>query len=366
MTLRVAMDTAKVYEAVRAGHSAAILQQLAEHGITFDSRLGRIGLLNRPADQIRIRDLADGTFACDAQPELVTTPNASIPAWLTNYFDPKLIEILQSPLEATTIVGSEVGKGDWTTTYATFVTVERVGQTSAYGDFNTNGMARANVNFPNRQAFMYQIFTQWGELEMARAANARVDWANQVNQASVDSLNQYQNLTYFFGVAGLINFGLLNDPALYAPLAATAKWNATGTTGDVIYEDLRRMFVQAQNQANGLITQKDPMTLAMSPTLSVALNKTNTFNFNVWDQLKKNFPNIRLETAVQYSTSSGEVVQLIIDSVRGQRTAETAFTSKLRAHAVVVGSSSWSQKKSQSTLGTIIYLPYAIAQLTGA
>jgi hypothetical protein len=57
---------------------------------------------------------------------------------------------------------------------------------------------------------------------------------------------------------------------------------------------------------------------------------------------------------------------LICKSVNGQPTAVTAFTEKMRAHAVVVGSSSWSQKKSQGTFGTVIFNTYAISSLLGA
>lgn len=363
---RFAMDASAVRAAVASGHEAEIFRQLNKYGITFDERLGRVGFLKRPAADIELRVGADGLLACDAQPELVTVSSAGIPAWLTNYFDPKLIEILQAPMEAADIVGAEVQKGDWTTTYATFITVERTAQVSSYGDFNTNGTSGANLNFPNRQSYLYQVFTNWGELQMARAANAKVDWANQVSQASIDGLNQFQNLTYFVGVAGLQNYGLLNDPYLYAPIAPTSSWNAAATTAETIYEDIRRMFVQLQNQSNGLIKQKDAMTLAMSPTLEVALLKTNQFKVNVSDLLAKNFPNLTVKTAVQYQTASGQLVQMIVDSVRGQRTAECAYTAKLRAHAVVTGASNWSQKKSQSTLGTVIYNTYGISQLLGA
>lgn len=363
---RIAFDSAKVRAAVTAGHTAEILAQLARYGISFDHRLGKVGFLHDDAANVEVRQAADGSFACDAQPELVTLSNAGIPAWLTNFFDPKIINVLVSPMRATEIVGAEEKKGDWTTTYATFITAEMTGETSAYGDFNTNGQSNVNLNFPERQSFLYQVFSNWGELQIARAGNARVDWANKVTEASILTLNKYQNLTYFFGVAGLLNYGLMNDPALYAPIAATSSWNAAATAPETVYEDVRRMYVAMQNQSNGVIDQDIPMTLAMSPTLSVALNKTNQYNVNVLDQLKKNFPNLTLKTAVEYTTATGQLVQLIATSVEGQQTATTAYTEKMRAHAVVVGHSSWSQKKSQGTFGTVIFQPYAIAQLIGA
>jgi hypothetical protein len=365
----IAMDVAKVREAAKAGHTAEIFREWADAGITFDSRLGTIGLLHKPAAQIRAKfdELNPSVMvACDAQPELVTATNGGIPAWITNYFDPRIIQMVVSLMQATIIVGSEEKKGDWTTTHGQFISVELTGETSAYGDFNNNGSSNANLNFPIRQAFLYQTFTNWGELQMARAGNARVDWANKVNEASILVLNKFQNASYFFGIAGIPNYGLLNDPSLPPSIAATVPWNASATDATAVYEDIRRLYVQLQWQSNGVINAKSAMTLAMSPVLSMALTKTNQFNVNVQDMLTKNFPNLKVETAVEYETASGQLVQLICNDVQGQPTAITAYTEKMRAHAVVVGSSSWSQKKSQGTFGTVIFHPFAIASLIGA
>lgn len=303
-------------------------------------------------------------LAMDAQPGLVTVSNAGVPAYLANYIDPKIIEVLVAPMKAALIVGEEK-KGDWTTITATFPTIEATGETSSYGDYSANGSTGANANFPQRESYHYQTVTQWGEQELARAALAKIDWASRLNMASVLTLNKYQNQTYFFGVDGLQNYGLLNDPALSAPISPLAAWSLAGTDGAAVYEDIRRMFVQLQTQMNGTIDQDEAMVLAMSPTSSVALNKTNTYNVNVTDQLKKNFPNLRVETAPEYNTASGQLVQLIVESVEGQKTATCAFTEKLRAHPVILDLSSFAQKKTQGTWGTVIFRPVAIAQMLG-
>src|SRR5580700_11686522 len=60
------------------------------------------------------------TMAQDAQPQLVTVSNSGIPSFLSTFVDPKLIEILVSPMKAAEIVGNEVKKGDWTTETAMF------------------------------------------------------------------------------------------------------------------------------------------------------------------------------------------------------------------------------------------------------
>jgi hypothetical protein len=108
-----------------------------------------------------------------------------------------------------------------------------------------------------------------------------------------------------------------------------------------------------------------PMTLAMSPASQVYLTLTNSYNVNVQDMLKKNFPKMKIETAPEYQTVSGNLVQLIADEMQGQRTATTAFTEKLRAHPVKIDLSSFKQKQSQGTWGCVLYRQFLISSLLG-
>lgn len=366
--MRVAFDKKAFYAAIKAGHGAEILARAeASKGVIFSDRMG-----NSITSQVRVlpRHNEDGGLAADsvlaldaAQPELVTQANAGIPAYLTNWVDPKLIEVLVSPMKAALIYG-EQKKGDWTTEDIYFSVIESEGEVSAYGDYNANGNADYNANFPQRQCFHYQTMTQWGEREMAKAALARIDAASRKNIASVLVLNKYQNQTYFLGIAGLKIFGGLNDPTLFAPIASTTPWNSQ-VDPVVIYDDVRRLYQQIVAQANGTveISMETPMCLAMSPTNQVNLKKGNQFNESVLSLLKTNFPNIRFETAVEFSTDAGELVQLIIEELEGQETATCSFTEKMRAHAVVQDTSSWKQKKSQGTSGTIIFRSFLIGQM---
>ena len=314
-------------------------------------------------------------LAMDAQPALVTSSNSGIPAFLSTYIDPAIIEILVAPMKAAEIVGEETKKGDWITETAMFLTIESTGEVSSYGDYSENGQAGANYNFPQRQSYHYQVMTQWGEREMEKAGLARIDWANRLNIASVLALNKFQNKSYFFGVAGLQNYGLLNDPNLPASLTPAIK--AAGGTAWVtaqgvpnataleVLTDIQTMFAQQQIRNLGLVELDSAMTLAMSPVSEVAMTITNEFKVNVEDLLKKNFPNLKIKTAPEYATAAGNLVQLIVDSVEGQRTATTAFTEKLRAHPIVVKPSSFVQKKSQGTWGTVIFRPTFIESLIG-
>ena len=320
-------------------------------------------------ESARLRFAMDGAIACDAQPTLITTSSSGIPAFLSTYIDPKLIEVLVSPMKAAEIVGDESKKGDWTSNTAMFTMVESTGQTAAYGDYSESGSARANIQFPQRQAFHYQVTTQWGERELETAGLARVDWANRVSLASILTLNKFQNKTYFYGVSGLQNYGLLNDPALSATLTPITK-AATGTSWSVatpneVNADVQKMFKQLQVQCNGLVDRETPMTLALSPISDVYAANSSIYNQSAADILKKSFPNMKIITAPEYTTGSGELAQLIVDEYEAQRTATCAFTEKLRAHPIVVGMSNFKQKKSQGSWGCIIYRPLFIAQMLG-
>lgn len=321
-------------------------------------------------------------LAMDAQPALTTAPNSGVPAYLTQWIDPAVYEILFSPNMAAIILG-EVKKGDWTSQTAFFPTVEHTGEVSSYGDFNENGHAGANTNWPQRQSYLYQTVKEYGELELERAGLAKISWVSEIDQAAALALNKFSNFSYFFGIAGLQNYGLLNDPNLTGPLSPSLKsyggtaWIVSGAivaTANEIYGDIQSIFLQLVSQASGLIDAKAKMVLALSPSSAVALTATNSFNVNVYDLLKKNFPNIRFETAVQYGQTSasnpqgisaGNLVQLIVESVEGQQTGYCAFNEKMRAHPIVRGLSSFKQKQTAGTWGAIIRQPFAIAQMLG-
>ncbi|WP_334166323.1 DUF2184 domain-containing protein [Achromobacter mucicolens] len=310
---------------------------------------------------------ADYGLAMDAAGPLVTVSNSGIPGYLLNYIDPELTRVLTTPMQGAVILG-ESKKGDWTTLTATFPVVESTGEVSSYGDFNNNGRAGANTNFPQRQSYHYQTMTEWGERELDMAGQAKINWASELNIASALVLNKFQDNSYFFGIAGLQNYGLLNDPNLSAPVAPISVGGVTLWSGkdcQAVYDDIVKIYGQLVTQTRGLVTRRDKLKLCMSPETEVNLTKTNQYNVNVSDMLAKNFPNLTVETAVQYATGSGQLVQLIAESIDGQNVGTAAFTEKMRAHAIVRDTSSFKQKKSQGTWGAIIKVPMAIAAMIG-
>lgn len=325
----------------------------------------------------------DFTIAMDAQPALSTDPNSAIPAILTTAIDPEVIRILFSPLAMAEIL-TERKAGDWLEDTRMFPVVEQTGEVSSYGDFNNNGRAGINMNWPQFQSYLFQTFVRYGERELERAGLAKINYVSELGVAAALILNTFQNLSYAFGINGLQNYGILNNPYLTAMLTPAPKayggtsWfdnGAPAATANEVYNDIVAVWQQVISQGGGAINLKSKATLALSPDSEVALTFTNSFGVNVEDLLKKNYPNMTVKTAVQYGqqttangqgfSTAGNVMQLIIEDVQGQRVAYAAFNEKLRAHKIIPEPSAWMQKETSGTWGTILRMPIGVAGMIG-
>jgi hypothetical protein len=125
------------------------------------------------------------------------------------------------------------------------------------------------------------------------------------------------------------------------------------------------MFFVLQQRNNGLLETTDRLRLIMSPQSSVALTITDAFNVNVMDILAKTYPHLTIETVPEYATAGGQKVQMVLDEYEGQRTWDCSFTEKMRAHPIIQALSSFQQKKSAGTWGTVIYRPNFIQGMIG-
>lgn len=327
------------------------LQQNA--GIVFAT--GHAPSVLTPQDRSRLDREIRGTVG-DAAP-LLTAPNAGILAMFTTYVDPRVIEVVVEPMKAATIFG-ETKKGSWVDDFLQFPIAESTGEVSSYDDFSENGMSNTNVNWEARDTYYYQTIIELGEREVERAGAAKLDWVSRKQISAALALNKFQNKSYFYGIDGLRNWGILNDPSLL-PSLPLPTW--TAKDGQFVYDAIAQIYTLLVSQTAGLIDREASMVLLLSPKAEAAFTRTNQYNVNVSDQLKKNFPNMEVQTAPEMSTAAGEEIKLIVKNYEGVDTVEPTFTEKMRVHPMVLGLSSWRQKRSQGTVGTIIYRPILIA-----
>ena len=315
---------------------------------------------------------------------LGTDPNSALPAILTTAVDPDVIRWVFAPLQMAEILGGERKVGDWLEQTRIFPVIESTGEVSSYDDYSNNGRAGINFNYPNFQSYLWQCIIEYGDLETARAGLMKINYVGDVNKAAADLLNRYGNLTYAFGVSGLQNYGLLNNPYLSAYITPAVKaWGGTSwfdngspaATANEVYNDIVALVERVIAQNNGAVDIQSKMTLAMSPQSQVAMTFANSFGVYVRALLKDGFPNLTVKTAVQYGAQTtqnsqgysavGNAMQLIVDEIGGQKVAYPAYNEKMRAHKLVGELSSWKQKMTAGSWGVILRMPVGISGMLG-
>lgn len=310
-------------------------------------------------------------MALDAQPGLVTSPNAGVLLSAVSIIDPEVIRVLFTPMRAAEIMGGEAQKGSWIDQVAYFPVAESIGQVATYGDYSNNGNVDANASWNYRQPYTWQAFKRYGEQTLERWGAAGLNYAAELDTGLALTFSKFSNKTYFKGVSGLVNYGLLNDPSLITPISPKTKAITTDgvrwtyATAVEIFNDVKALYSKLVTQMGGNVEMTDAMTLVISTTMQPYMITTNDFGITVEDMLKKAFPNLTIKAAPEYTTGSGELLQLILPTVDGAKTAYPAYTEKQRAHALVTEASAWAQKNSAGSWGAIIRRPIAIAQMLG-
>lgn len=338
------------------------IQQLKDYGFVFNGYQQFIDRNNM------------AKMAMDAQ--LLTPPNAGIPVELTAFVDPAVIRIRNAPVRARRIA-DERKLGDWTTPYVRFKVIEQTGSVQPYDDYANNGVSDINPTFPIRENFVYETTVKWGDRETEIAARARISLTGEKQQSAATTLDLADNRFYFFGVSGLQNFGLLNDPSLPAALtpinvgsaeSPVTKW--IDKTAVQRYNDILALIADMTNRSKGLIDENSRMKLVVSPKISPLLLGTSELMANsVKSILKESVPNLEIVIAPEMSTEAGELIQLYADVVVAEgvetKTVELAFSEKMRAGRIVPRLSHFEQKFTAGTYGAVIFQPFAVAQMLG-
>lgn len=312
-------------------------------------------------------------LAMDADPQPMLPPNGGIPAIVSTFIDPTVIETLFTPNRANEIFTREEKRGSWAQDSFMIQRIEETGDTVAYDDYSEQGGVQVTPQWEGRDVYRYQTMVTYGELEQERYGLAMLPYAAAKQRAAVNVLNQDQNKFYLYGIAGLRNYGILNDPQLPAAIVpATVDGNTRWEDKQVIdiYNDILRLYEDLVTRSNGLvgngIDMATRLVLVMSPQASVWFKRANeVFGNTVEKMVRDTFPGMRFVVVPQYSTEAGELVQMFVEEAQGQSTGFLAYNEKLRAHPLIPDVSSYKQKYSGSTFGAVITMPFLFAQMIG-
>ena len=315
------------------------------------------------------RVLRAGKTAQDAA--LVTAPNNGVPGELTTFFDPEVIKILTAIRAARELTGGkEVLKGNAATTTAKFPVVEYAGHTGPYDDFADGGAVTINANWVARDNYLFQTTQVTGDLAQRRTATAKINLSAEMQQAAAEIIDVDANRFYFYGVAGLRNYGILNDPGLNGTITPAAVGTGdsplwANKTQQQIYNDVLALFQQLVTQMGGRVKATDPLILAMSPAINVMLGKINDLGQSVLKSLNDYFPTLTIVVAPEYDTTGGELMQMIAPRVMGKDTIMLCPSEKMYSFAPLKIHSRVEQKFRAGTFGAVIARPAAIAGMLG-
>ena len=294
-------------------------------------------------------------------------PNTAVPAYMSAYANPRVIEVLTAKRNYRAIA-PEVKNGDWSTAFTQFRALELTGTVTPYQDYDANGQANVNVNYPTRQQYRFQTTLRVGDLEQDMSANARIDLFAEKQRSAAVLLEIEFNKAAFYGVAGLNIYGLLNDPNLNADLTPTtgAAGNTwTLKTADEIMADFAKMYGKLYERSNGWIDGNTKTKLVVPPASLAELNKVNAFGASVKKMLADTYPNMEILTAPEMVTGNGNLAMILADEIEGSPVVEFGYTEKYKAHSIIRESSSMHQKISAGTYGAIVYYPFAIVTMLG-
>lgn len=299
---------------------------------------------------------------------LITNPNASVPVEFATWMDGNVVKILTAKRGATEIF-DEVKKGDRATVFAKFKVGEEVGYTQPYDDYSSNGHSDVNYNYPVRQNYLFETIIHYGDVEQEVSALAKINLATEKQNSAAHTIAVDANKFYLNGVAGVENYGILNDPNLLPATAATAGAGGSALwankTNVEIYNDILESFGRISARSGGLVNETAPLKLVLSPASNVRLGVTSQYNQSVRDLLKNYFSNLQIVVLPELANAAGAQMMLVCSELDGQKTGECAFSEKFIAGRIVPELSSFKQKFMAGTYGAIVYRPFLIDLTSG-
>lgn len=305
------------------------------------------------------------------QDAAATLPNAGLPAEFLTHFDRRVIDVFFAKT-----VAEQIGKmykgGSWEDAFYRTRIREAAGTTRPYSDLSTEQNVHSNNNYVVRQAYRMELVKQWGDLQVAENAKALIDYVSDINVAASHVLAQDLNNIFFYGVSGIQNYGILNDPNLPAYLNPAAienriKWQDKSLPE--IVTDLTSILSGLYTNAEGWINPDTKLRLALPPSiLPVLQGKISALGYSVFQWIKDNLGDGIIENVViapQLATPTGNAVMIYASEINGQDVINNVFGEVYKSHGVVRQLSSFVEKVSASSYGAVIRYPFAVARMLG-
>ena len=312
-------------------------------------------------------------YAMDADVAGVTTPSVAAPIQFLQHWLPDVVEVVTAAREIDAIAGRQVA-GRWEDEEVIQRVLERTGQARPYGDHTDIPLSSWNMNYEHRDIVRFEEGIQVGVLEELRAGAMDISSQAEKRAAAAESLAIELNNVGFFGYNATVNktYGLLNDPNLsaYVTVATGASTYTTWATKtyDEICNDIKTAFAALRTKSGNLFKpERDAGVLVIAVACMEYLNTQNAYGLTVYDFIKKNYPNTRIESAVQLNAANGgaNVFYLMAERFNGNRVLDQVVQEVFRLVGTEKRSKVFIEDYSNATAGIIVKQPVGIVRYTG-
>lgn len=258
--------------------------------------------------------------------------------------------------------------------------LESAGRARPYQDNSSLPLASWNPNFETRTVVRFEQGLEVGWLEEQRSARARIATAAEKRNASALTLEVERNRVGFYGFNNGANrtYGLLNDPAIPAyqnvPNGAGGSAAWASKTFLEITKDLRFALQSLRTNSRDVIDpEKTPITLAIATSRVDLLTTTTDFGISVRDWLRKDYPNVRIESAPELDDANGgaAVFYMYADTVSDDYSTDDSatFVQVVPAKFLTVGvekrAKTYVEAFANATAGVMCKRPFAVQRFSG-
>lgn len=300
--------------------------------------------------------------------DAVTLPNSGIPADYATHLDPRVIDVLFAP-----VVSQELAPlykaGSFGDQFYRNQIREAVGSTRPYDDYSTEQNIKSNRNWDFRDAYYMEAINSYGDKEVATSARALIDVVSDQELATATIISQDLNEIAFYGIANQRTYGILNDPNRPANLTPSAGGVWSGKTMVQVVADITSIITKLYENSKGVVNRNTPLTIVMSPKISgMLVGKISDFGYSVNKWLKDSVNDANIVDVIiapQYSTTGGELVDVYAPTTVGTETWNTLFAELYKSHGVHREISSFTEKVSAVTFGSVLRYPIAVQGMLG-
>lgn len=254
-------------------------------------------------------------------------------------------------------------------------TVERLGATVPYNDYDDAISAGINLSFDKTGHYRFSNNVVVGELEEAQLSAANVNARDYITSASAEALMIEFNRVAFNGYVDNggknLVYGLLNNPSLNAYETASKKF------ADMSWQELVAFFGKAvsriRTQSGNNVQRGSKLRCVVSANaIDALIYKWTEMGVNVLVELNKAMEMLKLEFSLipalelDKANANQDVIYFILENNLGgvSNTTTLGYSEIARMGNVVVGSSYTMQKMSVGTTGAVVFKPAFVLRYT--